>query len=210
MRLLTLDPGLIHGTEDGLSPVLAAAYHQETELAHFLAEKKVSLTIFEAAATGRTDHVIRILAREPGLIKSHSADGYHPLGLACFFGHYETAQYLLRAGAAVNAPLRNALQTTPLHSAVEMNNIKVVNLLLAHGADPNIREQRGFTPLHVAAQNGNTDIIRILLFGGADMDIRSDDGQLAVEVALAGGHEEAARLLLEGITRRIRTRRPAA
>jgi ankyrin repeat protein len=209
-RLLTLDPSLIHSMEEGLSPVLAAAYHQQPELANFLAEKKVSLTIFEAAATGKTDAVIRILAREPGLIKSHAADGAHPLGLACFFGHFETALYLLKAGAAVNAPSRNALQVTPLHSAAEVNHLKIVNLLLVHRADPNTRKQGGLTPLHLAAVNGNVDIIRALLFGGADMDLRSDDGQLAVELALTNSQEEAAKLLLEGITRRIRLRRPAS
>lgn len=206
-RLLSVDPGLIHSTENSLSPVMVAAYHQKSDLANYLAERKVTLTIFEAAATGRADAIIRILAREPGLIKSHAPDGFHPLGLASFFGHYEAAQYLLRAGAAVNAPSRNTLQATPLHSAAAADKLKIVNLLLANEADPNTREQGGFTPLHVAAQNGNTDIIRALLFGGADLDARSEDGKLPVDMALNANQEAAARLLLEGITRRNRTRR---
>ncbi|MBI5294775.1 MAG: ankyrin repeat domain-containing protein [Chloroflexi bacterium] len=206
-RLLGLDPSLIHSKENGLSPVLVAAYHQNIDLANFLAEKKVSLTIYEAAALGKTDHVIRILAREPELVKAHAEDGFHLLGLACFFGHYETAKYLIKAGAAVNSASRNALQATPLHSAVAADNLEIVDLLVANGADPNTREQGGFAPLHLAAQNGNMDIIRALIFGGADLDAHSDDGKLPVDMALDANQEEAARLLLEGITRRTRARR---
>jgi ankyrin repeat protein len=206
-RLLTLDPSLIHAKEEGLSPVLVAAYHQKPELANFLAEKKVSLTIYEAAATGKTDHIVRILAREPELVKVHAEDGFHALGLACFFGHYETAQYLIKAGAAVNSASRNDLQATPLHSATAADNLEIVDLLLANGADPNTREQGGFTPLHAAAQNGNLDIIRALIYGGADLDARGMDGKLPVDVALEAKQEEAAKLLLEGITRRTRARR---
>jgi uncharacterized protein len=206
-RLLALDSSLIHHKEDGLSPVLVVAYHQQPRLADFLADKKVSLTIYEAAATGRTDHIIRILARDPELVKLHAEDGFHPLGLACFFSHHETAKYLVKAGAAVNSASRNALQATPLHSAAAADNLEIVNLLLINGADPNNREQGGFTPLHVAAQNGNLDILRALIFGGADLDARSDDGKLPVDIAVEAKQEDAAKLLLEGITRRTRARR---
>ena len=206
-RLLAEDPGLIHREEGSLSPVLVAAYHQEPDLADFLAEKKVTLNIHEAAATGKTEHIIRILAREPELVKRHAEDGFHPLGLACFFGQYEAARYLIMAGAAVNSASRNSLQATPLQSAAAGNHLRIVDLLLAHGADPNCREQGGFTPLHAAAQNGNLDMIRALIFGGADLDARSNDGKLPVDVALEASQEEAAKLLLEGITRRTRARR---
>jgi uncharacterized protein len=208
-RLLSLDPSLIHHNLDGLSPVLVAAYHQQSEMANFLAEKKVTLSIYEAAATGKTEHIIRILARDPELVKLHAEDGFHPLGLACFFGHYETAKYLIMAGAAVNSASRNALQATPLHSAVAANDLRIVDLLLAYGADPNTREQGGFTPAHIAAQNGNLDILRALIFGGADLDARTDEGKLPVDVAMDARQESAARLLLEGITRRNRARRTA-
>lgn len=206
-RRLSLDPSLIHATENGLSPVMVAAYHQQPELADFLAEKKVSLTIYEAAATGRTAHITRILAREPELVKAHAEDGFHPLGLACFFGHYETARYLLKAGAAVNSQSKNALQATAIQSAAAANHLELVDLLIANGADPNCREQNGYTPLHAAAQNGNLDMIRALIFGGADLDARSNDGKMPVDVALEANQEEAAKLLLEGITRRTRARR---
>ena len=169
-RLLALDPSLIHDKQDGLSPVLVAAYHKEADLANYLAERKVSLTIYEAAATGRTDNVIRILARDPQLVKLHAEDGFHPLGLACFFGHYETAKYLIKAGAAVNSASRNSLQVTPLHSAVAANVLEIRGSPDRQWRGSQYPRAGSIHPLHVAAQNGNLDIIRALIYGGADLN----------------------------------------
>lgn len=112
-KRLEADPGLIHAREKGLSPILVAVYHRQPEIAEFLVTKTVALNIFEAAATGRTTHIIRLLAHEPQLVNAYADDGFQPLGLACFFGHFETAEYLVKAGAPVNSPSRNALNVTP-------------------------------------------------------------------------------------------------
>lgn len=201
-------PGLIHQKSNGLSPIMVAAYHHEPAIADLLAEKTVTLSVFEAAAIGKTASIILLLAREPGLINTYAEDGFQPLGLACFFGHLETARFLLKAGAAVNSYSKNPLCAAPLQSAAAARHLEIVKLLLANGADPNCREAGGFTPLHAAAQNGDTEMINALLFGGADLEARSYDGKLPVDLALDAEHEEAARLLMEGITRRNRPRRP--
>jgi ankyrin repeat protein len=206
-RRLAQDPGLIHTKEDGLSPVIIAVYHQEPALADFLAEKTVNLTIFEAAATGKTHQVVRILARDHLLVNAWAEDGFQPLGLACFFGHLDTAKYLVKAGAAINNPSNNPPSATPLQSAAAAGHRKIALLLLDHGADPNVREQGGFTPLHAAAQNGDVDMIRALLFNGAILDARSDDGRTALDLAKEAGKTKAVDLLKEGITRRFPARR---
>lgn len=207
-RLLAQNPALIHVREEGLSPVLLAAYHNEPELAGMLAGKTVTLSIFEAAATGKTAAIIRLLAREPEQVNAYSEDGYQPLGLACFFGHRDTAEFLIKAGATVNSYSNNALHAAPLQSAAAAKRLEIVRLLLANGADPNCRNSRSQTPLHAAAQDGDMDMIRALIFGGSDLEARDDDNRLPVDLALDAEHEEAARLLMEGITRRNRTRRP--
>ena len=203
-RQLIVDPTLVHVKENGLSPILIAAYHNEPVLASFLADKTVILTIFEAAATGKINHVIRLLARDPELVNAYAQDGFQPLGLASYFGHYDTAEYLIKAGAPINSPARNELKATPIHSAAAGGHEKIVILLLKHGADANVREQGGFTPLHAAAQNGNVEIIRALLMGGADLTIKSTTGKTAMDVAMDAGHEKATVLLGEGVTKRFR------
>jgi len=206
-RHLMQDPVLIHARENGLSPILVAAYHHEPQIASFLADKTVAITIFEAAATGKINNVIRLLAREPNLVNAYSEDGFHPLGLACFFGHVDVAEYLVKAGAGINSRSNNRLKAAPIQSAASRGHRKIVRMLLEHGADPNIREQGGYTPLHAAAQNGDDEMIRLLLYGGADLTIASNNGKTALDLALEAGHEKATLLLGEGITKRFTQRR---
>jgi ankyrin repeat protein len=203
-RRIDLDPSLIHHRENGLSPIMVAAYHQEPEIASFLADKTVAINIFEAAATGKINNIIRLLARNPQLVNEYTEDGFQPLGLACFFGHFDAAEYLVKAGAPINAQSRNGLKAAPIQSAAAGGHRKIVKMLLDNNADPNIREQGGYTPLHAAAQNGNEEMIRTLLYGGADLTIKANDGKTPLDLALEAGHERASLILGEGITKRFK------
>ncbi len=204
--LLRAAPGLIHERENGCSPILLAAYNNQPKLANFLAEKAVALNIFEAAATGKTNHIVRILARDPQLVNAYSDDGYQPLGLACFYGHVETAKYLINAGARVNSPSQNKMKAAPLHSAAAGRHSELVKLLLEHAADPNALQEGGFTPLHAAAQNGDVESVQLLIFYGADADVKSCKGKTPLDYAMENKKSKAISLLKEGITKRLRVR----
>jgi uncharacterized protein len=203
-RQLRAAPELIHEKENGLSPVLVAAYHGQKGTAELLARMSVALSIFEAAATGQTPQIVRILARDPDLINAYSEDGYQALGLACFFGYLETAQYLIKAGARVNNASRNEMKVAPLHSAAAGRHTGIVKLLLKHEADPNARQQGGLTPLHEAVQNADTESIRLMLFHGAEPEAKADDGRTPLDFAPAEKKAEISKLLKEKITKRLR------
>jgi len=206
-RRLNLDPGLIHAKEDGLGPIMVAAYHHQREIASFLADKTVAINIFEASATGKLNNIIRMLARDPQLVNAYADDGFQPLGLACYFDHLELAEYLVKAGAPINSPSRNELKAAPIQSAVAAGHERIVQLLLQLGADPNVREQGGYTPLHAAAQNGNVEMIRTLIYGGADLNIKSNDGKSPIDLAMDADDEKAVIILREGITKRLKLKR---
>ncbi|KAM9761468.1 oxysterol-binding protein-related protein 1 isoform 2-T2 [Menidia menidia] len=64
--------------------------------------------------------------------KSKSNLGWTPLHLACYFGHRDVVEELLKAGADVNLP--NNIGDTPLHKAAFTARKEVVMLLLHYDA----------------------------------------------------------------------------
>lgn len=207
-QMLQANPDLIHSRDSSnLSPILAAVYQRRPEIVELLINHKVLLDIFEAAAAGRINQVIRILARKPELATAYSPDGYQPLALAAFFGHVDIMQFLLRAGVEINALSHNSLQAAPIHSAVAGGQVEAVRLLLDHGADPNTRQTGGMTPLHLAAQKGNLQIVLLLLLNGADLHQKNDTGETALDMARQANHMEVVELLRTEITKRFRSAR---
>ena len=204
-RMLRKNPDLILSrSKKNLSPLLTAMYYHEFEIAELLLDRMVKLTVYEAAATGKMTHLISNLGHKPELVNAYSEDGYQPLGLAAYFGHEKVVEYLIKAGAEVNSPSKNALGVTPLQSAVAGGHLEIIHLLLTAGASPNVRERGGYTPLHTAAHNGDVEIVRSLLFGGADLESKSDKKETPLDMARKAGHDEVANLLNSGITRRFR------
>jgi ankyrin repeat protein len=68
---------------------------------------------------------------------------------------------------------------TLLHAGAR--HIEVVNLLLARGLDPNVREQGdNTTPMYWAAAAGELDIVRRLADAGGDVNAEGDDHELGI------------------------------
>jgi uncharacterized protein len=156
-----------------MSDVLEAIYRGDREEAERLAAGR-ELDVFEAAALGRTERVSELLDEEPSRANAFGEDGFHPLGLACFFGHVDAARLLLEHGADVNALSRNEhIQTAAIHAAAasegkdETTRYDLVKLALEHGADPNLRQGSGFRAIDAARQNGDERVEQLLLDHGA-------------------------------------------
>jgi len=194
--LLQADPALANArTSTGESAILLATYYGRREIAAMLLAAGAELNIFEAAATGQTAVVARMLEAEPAPANAYSHDGFTPLGLASLFGHAEVAGLLLARGAEVNVPSRNAMQVMPLHSAVAGQHLEIARDLLAHGAQVNAAQADAFTPLHGAAQNGQREMVELLLSHSAAVNPRSTGGQTPLDLALEGNHPQVADLL---------------
>lgn len=195
-EMLEEDPGLANSRSlDGMSPVLAAMYHEHPGIAQLIIASGAELNIFEAAAVGRLDRVHEILDQDPELVDAIAPDGFQPLGLACYFGHEDVAAHLLERGAAVDSASHNPMKVMPLHSAVAARSLEITRLLIEHGAPVNAVQADHITPLHAAAQNGDIAIVRLLLAAGADPNLRDAEGKTALDFAREEDHSEVVELL---------------
>jgi hypothetical protein len=93
----------------------------------------------------------------------------------------------------------NAAGKTPLHIASQMGNIPIVNFLLEHGADVDIRDQQGNSSLHYASAYGHVEIVKLLLEAGCVHDWRNKEGFTASEFAFT----ERVRVELEITARAV-------
>lgn len=95
---------------------------------------------------------------------------------------------------------RDHFGNTPLQTAIEFNQVGLVELMLREGADPNIEVNDGFTCLLTAIESDNPHSIAIvekLLDGGADLHQTGINGWTPLHLASVRGHVEKARLLLD-------------
>jgi uncharacterized protein len=159
-----------------MSDVLQAIYRGDREEAERLAAGR-ELDLFEASALGRSDRLRELLDADPSLVNAHGDDGFHPVGLASFFGHVDAARLLYERGADANQIARNEhIQTAAIHAAAaagdtgqdEATRYELVKLALEHGADPNLPQGGGFRAIDAARQNGDERIEQLLLEHGAE------------------------------------------
>ena len=90
---------------------------------------------------------------------------------------FKMTQFLLKAGANVNAVNNSFNCITPLSFAVRENSIEIAKLLLDHGADVNIQDSVGETSLHYAAENSFVEMTQLLLKAGANLNIQNNQGR---------------------------------
>ena len=103
--------------------------------------------LFAACEAGETGRALRLLGQMPELIETRTPEGWTPLIVAAFHQHYDLAQALLDRGADPNATGRKG--TTVLMYAKtallgrDRPDTRLLDLLLARGADPGRRDMHG-------------------------------------------------------------------
>jgi ankyrin repeat protein len=156
-----------------MSELLQAVYRGDQARVDELLAADSQLDVFEAAAVGKTECLRELLDQDPSRANAWATDGFQPLGLASFFGHFDAVQLLVERGAEVNSASRNQMKVMPLHSAVAAQDrdarYQLAKLLLESGADPNARQQDEFTPLMAAEQHGDKRLKELLVQHGATL-----------------------------------------
>ncbi|MEG5059730.1 ankyrin repeat domain-containing protein [Microcoleus sp. A2-C5] len=137
--------------------------------------------------------VAELLIAQGADVKAQDTFGFTPLHFAAGYDRIEVAQTLIAKGADINAQsephvdwdisksiwtyrLRgslpgNSMGTTPLFFA---RSTKMAKLLIAKGANVNVKNKSGMTPLHTARSKA---IAQILLAAGAKINIKEENAR---------------------------------
>jgi ankyrin repeat protein len=151
--------------------------------------------LFTAAHYGHVE-VMALLVQHGLSITTVDTRGTTLLMTAASEGHIPAAEWLLQHGVAVNAV--GPYCTTALHSANlhSRDDVAMVELLLAYGANVHKRDTDDRTVLSFAALKGNLECVRVLIGAGADVN-SAESGMTSLHVAVAVQHSAVAQLLLE-------------
>lgn len=158
------------------------------------------LQLVDAEDWGSLQHVLQITTTPAETLNT-------ALVKAIFRGHIDAVRVLLNAGADPNL-VPDDLAMPALCAAAEHQWLEGVQLLVAHGADVNLRAHSvgGWTPLMFAVdaaadsatQGGpapSLDLLTVLLDHGADPGARDDRNETATDIARAYAWHEAVALL---------------
>lgn len=110
-------------------------------------------------------------------------------------GKREVVAEALKKGINVNAYSANS-NSTLLTEAITFGRPRMVAMLLAAKANPNVILPNGNTPLTLAASKGNAEIIDTLLKNGADPMLTQRNGAYALHNAIWSQKPEAVKRLL--------------
>jgi uncharacterized protein len=188
--LLTTEPSLLTARHSsGVSWSMLALYQGSVPISELLRSGRPLLDDAEAAAFGDLEMLSRA---EPN---AFSPDGFTLLGLACFFDQPEAAKLLLARGADPNLAANNDRRVAPIHAVAARCNILLLQTMLRHGADPNLKQHGGLTALHTVAAHGKLAMVEMLLSHGANPRPATDHGLTPATLARQNSHLQIATLL---------------
>lgn len=160
--------------------------------------------IYYAVKNGDTAAVQQFINGGGDVNRSIKFDKLSPslLGVAVGYGRVQTVELLLKNKADPNF-IAGGFDCNPLVIVVDTHDVKgsddpylqIMRLLLTHGANPNLADQRGHhcPALYDAAEFGSTEMVKLLLAAGADVNATNQFGQTPLH---AVKDVESARLLL--------------
>jgi ankyrin repeat protein len=144
--LATRDPELVNSKHSRTTPLWRAVDSGQADAAHLLMEQGADVNAY-SSVSGR------------GVFST-------PLLQAASRGHYEIVRDLLEHGAAVTSPF--TVNYTPLHWAVERNDLKFARLLLEFGADANaLCDPAGGFVSSMLSETKSHDMVALLVDNGA-------------------------------------------
>jgi uncharacterized protein len=181
---------------DGGTALFAAAEHEKSSTVATLLAKgadpnlsgRSDLTPLIAAAFTGDDQIVQELMAHGADWKARDQTGKAAMTYAAARGFDSIVHRLLDAGVDARARYGNdltALMWVAGHDkgVSPQASARVIDLLLAHGANLDDADNRGRTALMIAADLGYADVVDILVHRGADRTKKDRDGKTAFDLA---------------------------
>ncbi|KAJ4858637.1 ankyrin repeats (3 copies) domain-containing protein [Trichoderma breve] len=149
-------------------------------------------------------NMVELLLKNGADVNAQGGPYDNALQTACHYGNSDLVPLLLAWGADVH--VEGGAFTTALHAACftrpkegKDGDVKMVQLLLDHGADVNATAKNKLfgTAFQAACAAGNIKLVRLLLDSGADVNLQGGGYGSALQSACHWGHTEVVRFLLD-------------
>ncbi len=131
----------------------------------------------EASRNGNVE-IVRMLIDAGADLEIKGLNHFTPLINASNNNKLEVVEILIDAGANVNA--RSYFETSAMHHS---NNLDILGLLIAHGAEIDPQDISGETPLYNAVKCRGKEKVRFLIDHGANPKIKDKHGLNSIGLA---------------------------
>jgi ankyrin repeat protein len=130
--------------------------------------------------------VVELLLAKGAWIDSIDNGGFTPLQRAIAADDKDLVELLLARRPNFKLDTQSGHGRTPLFVAELYNRLDMMELLLAKGANADIRDEEGRTPLSDAASRGRLQAVEVLLAHHADVNVRDKYGMTPLLAAKNG------------------------
>ncbi|MES1225863.1 MAG: ankyrin repeat domain-containing protein, partial [Bacteroidota bacterium] len=160
-----------------------------------------NLLVYCAATSGDTA-ILGPLIRQGFNINDSLSFGDHPINGAMWFRTFATLKMLVDNGADINIPFKGDTsntfnEATPLMMACIFHDKPAFFYLLSKGANPNLKNRKGYTALMLLQQSENDDpeMTQALLEHGAKPEVIANNGNNALYYAMQKGNTGSVKIL---------------
>ena len=156
----------------------------------------MQVNIFVAAQRGDVDTIRSLIESGKASATDRDEQNITPLHWAAINAQVAACRYLLEQGAEVDA-LGGDLVATPMQWAARNGYLYVIQLLIAHNADPNITDAQGYNTLHLVTHSSSVMALLYLLHQPINVDARDSQGHTSLMWAAYQGDALSVELLLK-------------